>query len=138
MDNLDQKIKGFLLKKLVERDSEAENEVVPPQAIARAKALGVRLRCPHCGRGITPFKRPVRNQQHQIALWIGAAGIFFAISFFVPRYFLQFLVLAVLCGVKVIVDSRSLKSQILIYQALRDEERDPLSRGRVHLHHHES
>lgn len=119
MDDLDR-----LIKKGVEDSADAE--VVPPQALQRAKDLmrgGVA--CPHCGKGITPFKKPYPQQKLMNGLWLILACGVFGLSFVFPRYFMQFLVLTVLFGFKWILEQRSAKSQILIYKALREGEESP-------------
>ncbi len=51
-------------------------------------------------------------------VWYGVAVVAFCLSFLVPRYYMQFLVLTALAGIKAIADQRQAKMQILIYQAL--------------------
>ncbi len=51
-------------------------------------------------------------------LWYGIAAIAFGLSFFMPRHYMQFLVLTLLAGAKAIADQRQARMQIMIYQAL--------------------
>ncbi len=51
-------------------------------------------------------------------LWYALSIAAFALSFLMPRYYMQFLVLTALAGIKGIVDQRQAKMQILIYQVL--------------------
>lgn len=52
-------------------------------------------------------------------LWLFVAIISFALSFLMPRYFIQFLVAAVLLGGKWIFDSQNARMLITIYEAWR-------------------
>jgi hypothetical protein len=62
------------------------------------------------------------------------ALISFGLSFVVRHYFMQFLAVTLLAGVKAIVDWRSAKTQILIYRALSAEPGPEQHR----LHQHSS
>ena len=77
--------------------------------------------CPHCGKAITPFKKPLAAQRFWNIVWILAALASFGLSFIVPRYFLQLVAAAVLFGVKCLIDQRATKTQVLIYKALQEE-----------------
>ena len=57
------------------------------------------------------------NVRKKFDLWLLGAFIMFALSFIVPRYFIQFLVGAVLLGMKWIVDNKNTKMLIMIYDA---------------------
>ena len=48
----------------------------------------------------------------------------FALSFVFRRYFMQFLVVTVLAGVKWVVEMRASKTQIMIYRALAEEPQE--------------
>lgn len=104
----------------------SETEAVPAGLEARAKALvkggGPSVRCPHCGQGITPFKKPLSLQRAWSWAWAAAAALSFALSFAFPARFMQFLVLTLLFGVKWVVDLRAQKTQILVYKALAAED----------------
>ncbi|HTL71105.1 MAG TPA: hypothetical protein VL404_07425 [Candidatus Eisenbacteria bacterium] len=93
---------------LLEGGAEARHEAVPAGALERARSLGRK-------------KSPLRRQGLLTAIWLGIAAVSFAASFFVPRYYMQFLVLTVLFGFKGILDARQLKTQILIYKTLTEE-----------------
>ncbi len=123
MDDLDR-----LIKKNIEEGVESEN--VPPRVLQRAKDLmkgGVS--CPHCGKAITPFKKPYSQQKLMNALWLVLASGMFALSFVFPHYFIQFSDLTVLFGVKWIFEQKSSKSQILIYKALKEDESEACLKG---------
>ncbi|MGH7197617.1 MAG: hypothetical protein ACREH5_02605 [Candidatus Omnitrophota bacterium] len=123
MDNIEKHIKNYLA---------GERKEVPPFLVEKAKALmpgrpGVA--CPHCGKPITPFKKPIRNQTLWNALWLILAAGSFALSFLFPGYFVQCVALAFLFGVKWIVDQRAAKTQVLIYKALQEEvSKEPAAR----------
>ena len=104
---------------------DSEKERVPKELVDRVKKFklggGPAPLCPHCGKGITSFKKPLLTQRILSIVWfLGMAGSF-AASFAMPRYFFQFVAAAVLFGVKWIVDQRSTKTQILIYKALQED-----------------
>lgn len=103
----------------------AEGQKVPYETIQRAKSLmgeKAKLTCPHCGKPITPFKKPAQKQLFWNTVWLSLGVIAFALSFVFRQYFLQFLALTLLFGVKWIVDQKAAKTQILIYKALKEEE----------------
>ncbi len=113
-----------------------EGEMVPAGLVGRAQGLMKESRpsgaCPHCGKPITPFKRPPRTQKWKAAGWFLLAAVAFALSFEFSSRFMQFLVIALLAGIKGIVDLRTMKTQILIYKALSDGEAP--QEGRLHRH----
>ena len=113
-------------RNLLSNEKAAEEGKVPYTAIQRAKSLmggKAGLTCPHCGKPITPFNKPARNQFLWNVVWLFSGVIAFALSFVFRQYFLQFLVLTLLFGVKWMVDQKAAKTQILIYKALKEEER---------------
>lgn len=137
-DNIDDLIKKSLEKQAREitgAQGEWEKESVPPDWIASAKALGARQKsasCPHCGKPITAFKKPLTAQKWTNFLWLSLASASFGLSFVFRGYFMQFLLVAMLAGIKAIVELRATKTQILIYKAL-SEEQDPTKHR---LQHH--
>lgn len=111
-------------RQLIDQMAEADSQTVPSKTIRRAKALfgkENRVQCPHCGKSITPFKQPPRLQLFWGALWLGLGLASFSLSFVFPGYFFQFLVAALLFGIKWIVDQKARKTQVLIYRALRED-----------------
>ncbi|MBI4432959.1 MAG: hypothetical protein HY592_05730 [Candidatus Omnitrophica bacterium] len=97
--------------------SEAQGECAPEKAIRAAQGI---------------FKEPKKTAV--CPKWLHrlyAAGMVAAFlgSFLLPRYFLQFLALAVLLGIKWIVDERAARTQILIYKALQEEKRQDFPRS---------
>ena len=101
-----------------------KNEEVPKAILDRVKKFKPPVAgpsCPHCGKPLTAFKKPLASQRLWNAVWMSAALVSFALSFALPRYFFQFIAMAVLSGVKWIVDRRATKTQILIYKALQED-----------------
>lgn len=78
---------------------------IPSKLLERAKAL-----------------RPgVSARRRFVWAWLAAAAISFAGSFAFPRWFLQFLALALFFGIKWIVEERAARSQVLLFKALSEE-----------------
>ena len=121
------------LRTLLEEKGE---ERAPSALVRKAKALGssAPANCPHCGKPVTPFKRPLSVQRRLNLLWLGAALTSFAGSFLVPHYFLQFLAAALLFGFKWAVEERGTRTQIMIYKALREEEGSAGRHRDLHQH----
>ena len=116
MDKTDAYIKEYL--------SGVTNEKVPTALLNRVKKFklqGPGPLCPHCGKPITSFKKPLAGQRLWNIAWASSAALSFLLSFLFHRYFFQFVALTVLFGVKWIVDQRATKTQILIYKALQEE-----------------
>lgn len=65
----------------------------------------------------TQNKRKAGSIMKKINLYLVFAIIAFALSFFMPRFFLQFLLATLLLGIKWIVDSKSMKMLIMIHEA---------------------
>lgn len=103
-----------------------ENEI-PAGLAKKAKGLmkgsAQTALCPHCGKAITPFKRPIARQKWINLFWLLMMAGSFALSFVFPRYFMQFLAVTVLAGVQWAVEMRASKTQIMIYRALSDGEK---------------
>lgn len=121
---------------LTEAESASAQGEVPRALVARAKGLVKPVSkgassCPHCGKAITPFKGPLAAQKLKNAAWLVGAVVSFGLSFKYPHYFVQFLVVTLLFGVKFIVDQKATKTQILIYKALESD-------NKAHLHEHRS
>ncbi len=108
---------------LAQEEASSDRQDVPQRLLNDAKALwkpALSANCPHCGKLITPFKKPVKRQGQWNLLWLVLTVAGFGLSFLFHRYFLQYLSLGVLAGFKWIMDRRSLRTQILIYKALGD------------------
>lgn len=118
-------------RRLMAGSSESEGTQVPAEFVARAKSLmpGRTAACPHCGKPITPFKKPPARQRWLNALWLAGMTVSFALSFVFPARFYQCLAAALLFGIKWIVDQKATRTQILIYKALEDGEKSHLHRG---------
>lgn len=147
MDELDEQIKTYLERHKTTREVLAKDAAgarlpeVSAELMQKAKDRmpGGSPRgtaCPHCGKAITGFKKPLQQQILSNAIWLGAAAAFFAASFMYPRYFVQWALMAAFCGFKWALDQRATKTQILIYKALQEEgkaEAKDLHRVKDHL-----
>lgn len=69
----------------------------------------------HTG-GHTPEKQK-RNIMKKINLYLLFAVLSFLLSFIIPRYFLQLLVATLVLGAKWIIDSKTTKMLVMIYEA---------------------
>lgn len=56
----------------------------------------------------------------KINIYLAGAVITFSLSFIMPRFFIQFLVATMLFGIKWIVDSKSTRMLIMIYEAWKN------------------
>ena len=125
-------------RETMESESGWENEKVSGDLLRRAQGLMPSQRtagsCPHCGKSITPFKKPLNAQRWMNALWLLLAAASFALSFVFRHYFMQFLAASVLAGMKGIVEMRATKTQILIYKAISGDGSSEEQR----LHQHSS
>ena len=125
-------------RELMASEGDWMKESVPSDMVAQAKALMApknrSAACPHCGKPITPFKKPLSSQKWMNLVWLTLALGSLALSFVFHRYFIQFLVVTSLAGMKAIVEMRATKTQILIYKALNDAEGSDHHR----LHQHSS
>ena len=128
------------LRDVLEKTGESEREAISPELIERVKGFSSgtaqKMLCPHCGKPITPFKRPLKQQKLIDFAWLLAAVISFALSFIFRHFFYQFLVITILAGAKWIVDKKATKTQILIYKALQEDsqgKQQDLHRLSAHL-----
>ena len=119
MDELDVNIKKYL-------EWQKELPKTPETWVSRAKSLMSTqksdLNCPHCGKGITPFKSPISKQVMLGWLWLGLSLAGFVASFPFKRYFFQCLAVCVIFGVKFIIDRKQTKTQILIYKTMESDK----------------
>lgn len=117
---------------LMDSESGWENEIVSTELLDRAKGLMqpkiLTGTCPHCGKAITPFKKPLASQRWTNRLWLALGAASFALSFMIHPFFYQFLAAALLFGFKGILDQRATKTQIMIYKALSNETGEEHSR----------
>ncbi len=122
-------------REVMGNESGWENEEVSEALVARAKGLmqakSPASSCPHCGKSITPFKKPLQSQRVKNTLWLALTLTFFGLSFIAHRFFYQFLAAALFFGFKWIMDQRATKTQIMIYKALSD---NPESEQQHRLH----
>ena len=126
-------------REIMQDQDEWEKETVSPDMVKKAKALMSSntknsVPCPHCGKPITPFKKPPSSQKWTNFAWLVLAIGSLALSFVFHHYFIQFLVVTALAGMKYIVEMRASKTQILIYKALTGEHGPEQHR----LHQHSS
>ena len=122
----DEQAQAMVLKaRQLMSEDRSTDQALPAGLIDRAKALmpasGKSAPCPHCGRAITPFKRPVGQQKWVNLFWLLLSLVAFALSFVFRRYFMQCLAVSVIAAVKWAVEMRATKTQILIYKALSEE-----------------
>lgn len=117
--------------------SQAEAGVPGAPASLRKKAKllwrAPKALCPHCGKSVTALKKPLGPQTGWLVVCILGFAVAFGLSFVFPRYFMQFLLLAALCGFKAIVDLKAVKTQILVYKALSE---GPAEQDARSLHNH--
>lgn len=117
-------------------DEELLEKEIPGGLAEKAKRLvkgpAQSAPCPHCGKPITPFRRPITRQKWINLFWLLLMIGSFALSFVFRRYFMQFLVVTVLTGFRWIVEMRASKTQIMIYRALSDDSGS--ERHRLHQH----
>ena len=126
-------------RRLVSQEKEANMPWPPADWVKKAKDLmpkNMDISCPHCGKGITPFKKPAKKQNLFNWLWLALCVTAFSISFIYRHYFFQCLAAAVLFGIKAIIDLKSTKTQILIYKALKEEEGHTRSKDLQNLSSH--
>jgi hypothetical protein len=98
----------------------------PEMAGVRAHISG----CDHCLAAVAaayesagpaerkgPFKKWIGNIMKKMNLYLIMAAISFILSFLVGRYFIQLLVATLLLGIKWVVDSKTTKMLVMIYEA---------------------
>ena len=66
---------------------------------------------------VKSFKNRKGNFMKKINVYLVLAIISFVLSFAAPRFFLQFLTATLLLGIKWVVDSKSTKMLVMIYEA---------------------
>lgn len=76
------------------------------------------------------FKRVAGHIKKNI--WLYGAVAAFALSFIIPKHFLQFLAIALLMGIKWIIDSKTTKMLITVYDALRHPSKEPSEKNAYH------
>ena len=106
-----------------ELSSAPEAKDIPAEWIRSAKNLSAPkkdISCPHCGKGISAFKKPLSSQKIANLCLLLLTISAFVLSFVFKRYFFQFLVLTLLFGFKWIIDQKNAKTQILVYKAITE------------------
>jgi hypothetical protein len=83
----------------------------------RAGYLGEKL---HNAKGVA--KMDPRMKNIRTSLWLAATVAAFLLSFTVPKYFAQFLVLALILGLKWVSESESVRTLIVAMDAKRRHE----------------
>ena len=132
-DNEDAQVLVSRARELLSEESGEKDKKAPPSMVEKAKALMSTAKtalCPHCGKSVTPFRRPPASQKRSNLALAAVALISLALSFIFHRYFMQFLIVTALAGMKAIVDLRATKTQIMIYKALSDDN----AHGHSRLH----
>ena len=69
---------------------------------------------------VRTFKKGKSGTMKKINIYLILAIISFALSFTIPQYFVQFLTATLLLGIKWIVDAKSTKMLIMIYEAWKN------------------
>lgn len=95
---------------------ESKNVQIRPELIKKAKAIS----------GERKMTR--KSNWFKKSIWLILCLISFALSFFVSKFFVQFLVLAIIFGVKWIFDTGSTKTLIMIYDAWRGKRSEDTTR----------
>ena len=78
-----------------------------------------------------PYKKSFGNRLIKFIKknrWLLASGLSFGLSFALPRYFLQFLVAAVILSLKWIFNSKTTKTLIMIQNAWKERDNKGLHR----------
>jgi hypothetical protein len=68
------------------------------------------------------------NMRQKINPYLVLAILFFMLSFFIPRFFIQSLVATIIFGIKWVADSRSAKMLVMVYDAWKRGDEDETSR----------
>lgn len=79
------------------------------------------------------FKKGTVNIMKKVNFYLIFAILSFTLSFITPRYFIQLLVATLLLGIKWIVDSKSTKMLVMIYEAWKKGGEKEASRILEHL-----
>ncbi len=97
-------------------------------------AYGKRIKIPRAGQklkkgakslaGERPRPSPVLAGLIKRNVWLIAFMSSFAASFFLPRFFLQFLILSVIFGLKWVFDKASTRTLVMIYHAWKRRDRN--------------
>jgi len=69
---------------------------------------------------VSAFKKGKSSTMKKINIYLILAVVSFILSFTIPQYFVQFLTATLLLGVKWIVDAKSTKMLIMIYEAWKN------------------
>ena len=94
--------------------SEAERESIQKH-IATCDECLANLMAAH--ESVRIFKKRKAGIMKKINIYFSLAIVTFALSFILPRYFLQFLTATLLLGIKWVADSKSTKMLVMIYDA---------------------
>lgn len=91
--------------------------------------------CPYCldllvvakdvaARTNKSYIKAIKILKHK---WLIAATISFILSFFFPRYFLQFLIATLILGGKWVFEGQNIKSLVMIFKSLREREKETIT-----------
>ncbi len=68
----------------------------------------------------TRKKKGLKEIMKKINIYLALASISFALSFVYPRYFMQLLVATIILGIKWVVDAKTSKMLVMIYDAWKN------------------
>ena len=114
--------------------TEGQGPTVTCKNCTRTVARGLSY-CPHCGNRILLRKNVLYYLNKN--KWLLASITAFVMSFIVKRYFLQFLALAVVLGIKWALDPMRAKTLIMVYDAWkskREHKKDSADNSRISRH----
>lgn len=77
---------------------------------------------------VKTFNKGKVNVMKKMNVYLILAVMSFALSFIAPRYFLQFLTATMLLGIKWIIDSKSTKMLVMIYESWKRGNAEETSR----------
>ncbi len=91
--------------------------------------------CPYClellvvakdvtARANKSYIKAIKILKHK---WLIAAAISFILSFFFPRYFLQFLVATLILGGKWVFEGQNVRSLVMIFKSLRERGKETIT-----------
>ena len=75
-------------------------------------------------KAIAEKQAPVGFRQFKKHLWLIGTIISFSLSFILPKYFLQFLILTLILGIKWALDTANTRTLIMIQESWRNKHRD--------------
>lgn len=100
---------------------EAQNLILHARELLEKRENSDKSRVP--SELLNSVKKPSKASKSAswAVFYYSLSGISFILSFLVHRYYMQFLVLALLFGLKAILDQRAHRTQVLVYKALQNQ-----------------